>query len=78
MCSEPVTFGGGITMEKGSAPGPALAPALKAPASSQSREMRASASAAPKVLSIAIASASVRGAGERDDRVRPCLSGARG
>ena len=35
MCSEPVTFGGGIMMEKLSAPGRALAPAAKAPASSQ-------------------------------------------
>ena len=35
MWSEPVTLGGGITIEKLSAPGFAFAPAAKAPASSQ-------------------------------------------
>ena len=35
--SEPVTFGGGMTMEKAGAPGLAPAPARKAPASSQAR-----------------------------------------
>ena len=32
MWSEPVTFGGGMTIENGFAPGLAPAPALKAPA----------------------------------------------
>ncbi len=31
-CSDPVTFGGGMTMVNGLAPGPAPAPALNAPA----------------------------------------------
>ena len=35
MCRLPVTFGGGSRMEKGSAPGLALAPARKASAASQ-------------------------------------------
>ena len=35
MCNEPVTLGGGIMIEKGALPGLALAPAAKAPASSQ-------------------------------------------
>ncbi len=35
MCSEPVTLGGGMRMLNASAPGAALAPASKAPASSQ-------------------------------------------
>ena len=35
MCSEPVTFGGGMTMVNGSAPSAAPAPARKASASSQ-------------------------------------------
>ena len=35
MWSEPVTFGGGMTIENGSAPGSAPAPARKAPAFSQ-------------------------------------------
>ena len=45
MCSEPVTFGGGITMVNGSASRRSGRPALNAPASSQSRDMRASISA---------------------------------
>ncbi len=52
MCRLPVTLGGGIMMEKAGWPGLALAPAAKALASSQSCEMRASASAALKVFSI--------------------------
>ena len=37
MWREPVTFGGGIMIEKAGLPGFALAPAAKAPASSQAR-----------------------------------------
>jgi hypothetical protein len=54
MCRLPVTLGGGIMMLKVSAPGFALAPALKQPASSQRRKERRSASAALNVLSIAM------------------------
>ena len=42
MCSEPVTFGGGITMVKGLASRRSGRPALNAPASSQTAEMRPS------------------------------------
>jgi hypothetical protein len=52
MCSEPVTFGGGSRMVKGSAPGLAFAPARKASAASHFAEMRGSAARASKVFSI--------------------------
>ena len=52
MWSEPVTFGGGSSIEKGSAPGLALAPARKASAASQRALIAGSAVAASKVLSI--------------------------
>ena len=52
MCSDPVTFGGGIITENAGCPGFAFAPAAKTFRSSQSFEMRASASAALKVFSI--------------------------
>ena len=55
MCRLPVTFGGGIITENAGRPAFALAPALKALASSQSFEIRASASAALKVFSIGMA-----------------------
>ena len=42
MCSAPVTFGGGIMIENGCAPGFAFAPARKAPASAHAAEIRAS------------------------------------
>ena len=45
MCSEPVTFGGGITMVNGLASRRSGRPALKAPLSSQRRDMRPSISA---------------------------------
>ena len=45
MCSEPVTFGGGMTMVNGSASRRSGRPALKAPASSHARAMRPSMSA---------------------------------
>ena len=45
MCSEPVTFGGGITMVKGAASLRSGRPALNAPLSSQIRDMRPSISA---------------------------------
>ena len=51
MCSEPVTLGGGIMIEKVSAR-LALAPALKAPALSQSAAIRASASALSSVWKV--------------------------
>ena len=46
MWSEPVTFGGGMTIVNGSAPGFAPAPARKAPASSQGAAIRGSTAAA--------------------------------
>ena len=55
MCKLPVTFGGGIITEKAGCPGLALAPAAKALASSQSFEIRASASAGVKFFSMGIA-----------------------
>ena len=54
ICSEPVTLGGGIITQKLSAR-EALAPAAKAPCASHSAAIRASASAALKVFSIAMA-----------------------
>ena len=54
ICSEPVTFGGGITTENAGAPGLALAPAAKASAASHAAAIRASAEAASKVLSMLI------------------------
>jgi hypothetical protein len=45
MCSEPVTFGGGITMVKGTASRRSGRPALKARLSSHTTDMRASISA---------------------------------
>ncbi len=55
MCSEPVTFGGGSRIEKGSAPGLAFAPARKAPAASQAALIAGSAVAASKVFSMGMA-----------------------
>ena len=52
MCSAPVTFGGGITMVKGSAPARSGRPASNAPASRQARETRSSTEAGSKVLSM--------------------------
>src|SRR5258708_37881454 len=45
ICSEPVTFGGGITIVNGFASRRSARPALNAPASSQRRDMRPSVSA---------------------------------
>ena len=53
MCRLPVTLGGGIMMQKVSSR-LAFAPARKAPVASHCAAMRASASAALKVLSIVI------------------------
>ena len=50
--SEPVTFGGGMTIEKGFAFARSSRPARKACAASQAAEMRASTAAGSKVLSI--------------------------
>ena len=58
MCSVPVTFGGGSRIEKGSAPGRALAPARKASAASQRALISGSAVAASKVFSIGMGLAS--------------------
>ena len=55
MCRLPVTFGGGSRMEKGSAPGLALAPVRKASAASQRAEISGSAARASKVFSIGVA-----------------------
>ena len=52
MCRLPVTFGGGITMQKGCCVGPLGRPARKAPVSSQRAEMRASTAEASNDLSI--------------------------
>ena len=52
MWSEPVTFGGGMTIVYGSAPLRSSRPALKASASSQRVEMRASTAEGSNVLSI--------------------------
>jgi hypothetical protein len=46
MWSEPVTLGGGMTMQKGSAPSLAPAPARNASALSHSSRMRGSSAAA--------------------------------
>ena len=46
MCSEPVTFGGGMTIEYGFAPGSAAAPARNACRASHSSVMRGSIAAA--------------------------------
>ena len=54
MCRLPVTFGGGITTEKLSAPGFALAPAAKAFFAAHSPAIRASADCASKFLSMAM------------------------
>src|ERR1700704_4727177 len=51
MCSEPVTFGGGMTMVKGLASRRSGRPALNAPLSSQIRDMRPSISAGWEVFS---------------------------
>ena len=45
ICSEPVTFGGGITIENAGAPARALAPAANASAASHAAAIRASAEA---------------------------------
>src|SRR5580692_2387042 len=52
MCRLPVTFGGGMTTQKGCAPARSARPARKAPVSSQSAEARPSAAAKSNDLSI--------------------------
>ena len=63
MCRLPVTFGGGMTMQNGSAPARSGRPARNAPVSSQSAETRASTAAASNDLSIMDLRSALRPAG---------------
>src|SRR5690606_30265596 len=70
ICRLPVTFGGGITTEKLSAPGFALAPAAKAFLAAHSRAIRASAVCASKFLSMAMVFHPLNRVGDSEARAK--------